>query len=626
MSKLKNNPAQEEAINSLYGQFVIIACPGSGKTTTILRRIHHILENGEVEKPSEIVMLTFTKAAADEMKERYVSMYGSNPGVVFCTIHSFCVALLKKFKGLNPDNIISNNYNMLLEIILNSNQVDKISDVKTFVKAVQMDITVVKNNNLDVNEYEPKCCEDKEYFLSIFNAYETHKDDFGWYDFDDILIMAYDLLKTDEEVYEFARRQYGYIHVDEYQDTNPIQRDIIYEIAGQNGFLTVVGDDDQSIYAFRGARPEIMQDFSKHYTTAKTIYMSTNYRSDKKIIDVASKLIKKNSVRFDKDIMASSEEEGSVSVKSAGTKKDELLLIAGDILSLHNKSKVEYDDIAVLYRNNAQAEALANVLWQLNIPFYSNEDDITNRYNHPIFYDMLSYNVMAHKENYSPEECAKAFYNTIRHPNRFYGNGNDLKYTDSIEEMKKKVYNPNLESWKNENSMDNVESYHRLIKSLKFLPLARVLDTIYTVGGYREYLQYMAEYNNVPFEELEEKWQMYKNDIERNNIKTFEEWENYGKKVTYMLETTKIEKKGVCLSTMHKSKGCEWDNVLIMDCVEKVCPFYKATLTSEIEEERRLFYVAMTRAKHTLNMYYYKPSRQKPGVKPSRFLSEAGLL
>lgn len=618
---MKANAAQERVINEIDGQMIVIACPGSGKTTTLLRRINHMIQDEGIN-PEEILMITFTKAAADEMKERFQEKYDKNAPVTFCTIHSLCMAVLKKFAGFNLECIMANSYPVIMKIIKDDVRHMKIDDLDAFTKDVLSDISMVKNNMEDLNEYQPKCCSDKAFFLDIFNAYEKEKESRGVIDYDDMLVKAYNLMMSERDCLDYLRDKYGYIHVDEYQDTNFVQRDIVYAIAGVNGNVVVVGDDDQSIYAFRGAKPEVMQDFQKHYKNAKAVYMSTNYRSDKKIIQAASHLVSNNHIRFDKDIVSSSSEDGNVSIKRMSGKNESYVQMCIQINQMVSNG-VNPNDIAVLYRINSQSGDIAGLLMQYKIPFYSNEP-IHNRYEDEMFKDIIAYYKMSQGTGNQSD-----FIRTITKPNRFFVNGSKMSHSDSKEKMQQISMKASCESWKIKNSVENIDKYHKLLFCLKFMNPAQFLPMMFTQGKYCEYLKFYADYRNISFDDLKTKWESYENDIKRNDIKTFDEWIKYAERFTAMIRNKQNSKEGVCLSTMHKSKGLEWDNVFIVDCMEGSIPYYKAESVSEMEEERRLFYVAMTRAKHNLNLYCYKSGTNSKNSsslkKESRFLAECQI-
>lgn len=617
---MKANPAQERAIKEVYGQNIIIACPGSGKTTTLLRRISHMVSDEGIQ-PEEILMITFTKAAAAEMKERYEQQHQKGSAICFCTIHSLCSSLLKEFRGFDAANVLEDNFQILYDIISLDTRSESYN-LQQFVKDAAMDISVFKNDMDAGDAYSPKCTNDKDFFFDIYNKYEAQKKNTGMYDYDDLLIQAYEMLRSDADCLGKCREKYGFIHVDEYQDTNFLQRDIIYLLAGQNGNITVVGDDDQSIYGFRGAKPEVMKDFLVHYPCALAIYMSTNYRSDKSIIEAASNLVQYNKKRFPKDIQAFSENEGKISVQMPATRYEMCIHAAADILKLMN-SGCRCNDIAVLFRTNQQAEQMASVCLKYDIPFYGN-DEIPNRYKDDMFYDICAFWHMAcGKKDARSQE---SFVRSMTHTGRFFVDAYafELSHKDSMNQMLKKVSAHNdadLHEIKK-----NLKLRHGFLMTLRFLKPCDALDVIYLQGGYEKYLKDYAVSKNISFEVLKARWDSYKDDIERMHITSFEEWISYAEKLSLKLADMQKNREGVCLSTMHKSKGLEWDNVLILNCMEGSAPFAKAVKQAEIEEERRLFYVAMTRSRHNLKLYGYRASKQNIKAKPSRFLSEAGII
>lgn len=302
------NEEQQKAIETIKGQLILVACPGSGKTTTLLGRIHEMIQQGV---PAEnILMVTFTTAAAGEMKQRFWKKYAEDGMVTFCTIHSFCLATLKKFAHFDAECVLATGdiYEFFFQQLVRHKEiVDKVE----YIKALLLDIAVCKNSMCPLAQFEPNCGE-KELFDELFKAYENWKDALGKIDYDDMLLKAYELMKNDKTCLEWLQERYQYIQIDEFQDTNYLQRDILYLLAGENGNIAVVGDDDQSIYGFRGAKPEIMLKFAEHYPNAVSLHLSTNYRSDRKIIECASNLIHHNKERFDKEFLASHEEEGIV--------------------------------------------------------------------------------------------------------------------------------------------------------------------------------------------------------------------------------------------------------------------------------------------------------------------------
>ena len=406
------NKAQEEAIHTVNKQVLVIACPGSGKTTTLLRRIHYMVTEAGISA-AQILMITFTKAAADEMNKRYVSMYGDNPGVTFATIHSLCFSIVKKYGKKNvsvlSDIEIYNYFNYRVKYL------DQINDKDNFVADVILDISVMKNNMISLSDYEPACTDNKELFASLYTGYEKYKEKESKVDFDDMLVMAKDILDNEPEVLLYLKNRYSYIQVDEYQDTNYIQRDIIYKLAGKEGNLAVVGDDDQSIYMFRGARPEIMLNFSKDYPECKVIHMSTNYRSLKEIIKTADHVVKHNSQRFAKDFYGAREEKGKVFFRNYLNNTSQLGGVLHKVRELLEQG-VKPEQIAILYRTNKESMPFAEYFMREKIPFQCNER-LKSKYHHWIFQDIQAYWKLSRGK-----KDKISFQRILNHPNRyFYG-------------------------------------------------------------------------------------------------------------------------------------------------------------------------------------------------------------
>lgn len=227
---LKKNIAQEKAIQTVNGQMILVACPGSGKTTTLLRRINYMVTERNIN-PLNILMITFTKAAADEMNKRYAKMFGRNPGVTFCTIHSFCLAIIRKF-SLKKYSILSEfeKYTFFRDKIRYNGS---IADKDAFISDMILDISILKNNMLSVSEYSPECTVNKDLFVGLYTDYEEYKEKKGKIDYDDMLLIAKDILLNNTMALQWLRDRYQYIQVDEYQDTNYLQKEIIYQVAGK---------------------------------------------------------------------------------------------------------------------------------------------------------------------------------------------------------------------------------------------------------------------------------------------------------------------------------------------------------------------------------------------------------
>lgn len=590
------NKAQEEAIHTVNKQVLVIACPGSGKTTTLLRRIHYMVTEAGISA-AQILMITFTKAAADEMNKRYVSMYGDNPGVTFATIHSLCFSIVKKYGKKNvsvlSDIEIYNYFNYRVKYL------DQINDKDNFVADVILDISVMKNNMISLSDYEPACTDNKELFASLYTGYEKYKEKESKVDFDDMLVMAKDILDNEPEVLLYLKNRYSYIQVDEYQDTNYIQRDIIYKLAGKEGNLAVVGDDDQSIYMFRGARPEIMLNFSKDYPECKVIHMSTNYRSLKEIIKTADHVVKHNSQRFAKDFYGAREEKGKVFFRNYLNNTSQLGGVLHKVRELLEQG-VKPEQIAILYRTNKESMPFAEYFMREKIPFQCNER-LKSKYHHWIFQDIQAYWKLSRGK-----KDKISFQRILNHPNRyFYGKAfhsvdpNLSSLKQAVWEQKGGVH------WQLQKGLENAETLFQHFKILNTFSKPEVfMNYLYKATGYNDYLKEYAKLRKLDVKELTVVW---------NNLldeaKLYGSWDAWGRYIVAynrQLQQANKSKDGITLSTMHRAKGLEWDYVFIINCVDGTIPHSNAMTPEEIEEERRLFYVAMTRAKDFLYLSAYK--------------------
>ncbi|MCC2254614.1 ATP-dependent helicase [Ruminococcus sp. CLA-AA-H200] len=600
---MQKNEAQEEVINTINGQILVIACPGSGKTTTLLRRINHMVESGI----QNILMITFTAAAAGEMRTRYAANYGNQEGITFSTIHALCFAIIRKFKGFARDDLLTpaETWSFFYDLLKNETQ---INDKQEFISALLNDISVMKNNRIPEGNYKMNCCDDRGLFLKLYWGYESFKKANRKIDYDDMLDIAYSSL--DGECLSWLKEQYQYIQVDEYQDTNYIQRDIIYKLAGDNGNLAVVGDDDQSIYAFRGARPEIMLGFQEHYPDCKIVRMGTNYRSCKEIIHAADHLISHNKTRFDKEFRATRTGRGKVVSYITRSRNTQNILVVQKIKELLHAGE---KDIAILYRTNRQSEAFAALFVEEKIPFFCTEP-IKSRYDHWMYRDIQAYRKIA-EGNAKPYIVAQA----ANHPQRWISkevltNGLDLTY------MLDRANKLRIDEWKKEKQADQIYEFYFAVREFAKRDPAAAIDYLYNRANYKKYIDDYARYRNEDADTLHEIWRQYTKDLIKAG-NDWNKWDQYVRNYEKALKDASSVTDGVVLSTMHKSKGLEWKYVFIVDCVTGFAPFKRAESPDELEEERRLFYVAVTRAKDYLSLFGYK-STGKGQIVPSPYLLE----
>lgn len=594
---LEKNLAQERAIQTINGPVIVISCPGSGKTTTLVRRIKNIVDNGG--NPKRILMITFANSAAKDMQERYVKLYGNNPGVSFMTIHSLCFYILKAELGYTSESLISESQKM--EFLVNQLRGNiYVTDAWEMAKTIATEMSVVRNSYIPLEKYNPSGCE-KELFLKIYKAYEVEKRNSGKIDFDDMLVKCEDLLSSNKAVCEKWGNLFDYIQVDEYQDTNQIQKDIIYHLIKRTRNLCVVGDDDQSLYSWRGADPTIMMTFKRDFEDAIEIDMSTNYRSAQKIIDFADTLIKRNSVRFNKDFISFRGQKGirgDVVFLEGKGKLDEISLVVENIKRLHSEG-FNYKDMAILFRTNKQAEVPAEQLSRNEIPFSSTEK-IKSIYESYIFKDIKAYTELSlgREDRYQSN-----LYMVLNHPNRYLSiqNFRNIPFEREAFLLAIEPLRHSRDSWRFTNAEKDIKSlfdnFGRNVITKETSPkevFERLEDS--QKINYLKHLKNVSQMKNEDYNNELELFNLLKEDALK-----FDSVESWFKHANYMVvKTQELNRKkvddGVKLTTMHKSKGLEWKVVFVIGVEEGVLPSKLSVLDGKVEEERRILYVAMTRA------------------------------
>ena len=596
---LRENPAQEEAIRTIHGPLLIISCPGSGKTTTLVRRIHHMIEEGI--NPKNILMVTFSKPAALGMQAKYESVYGPNPGVMFLTIHALCYKILIYEKVVTKDSVL--NDDEPIEYLTSLIRKKRFEGAYDIAKVAADGISMVKNNYLDPKKLNLPGI-DKALFLEVYEAYEEWKKERGSIDYDDMLLMFLDLLKNNPGLCTKYQGVFRYIQCDEYQDTNFIQRDILYLLAGERKNLCVVGDDDQSIYAFRGAKPEIMLSFEKDFPNAHVIRMGTNYRCASSVVENSARLITHNHARFDKPFVSQRGEDGvmgRVTIRSCATSKEQMQYILREIERLHREG-IPYKEMAVLFRTNLQAEMPVRILSDAKIPYCSTEK-VKTMYESFIFQDLSRYVRLS-----AGLGEGRDFAIVLNHPNRYFKESEfrNAEYSlDGLMQAARYIKDTasSTEFWRWDKAKEYISDWMHSFGpgdvNLDSSP-EDVFNRFISGLGYTRHIKEYSLARNLDQSEYLELLKDLKKDA--LTFSTVGEWfayaEEYIRKVQEELK--KKDQEGVVLSTMHKSKGLEWKAVFLFEADEKKCPHKKAILPAEVEEERRLFYVAMTRAKDYL--------------------------
>lgn len=607
----KLNTAQQKAVCHETGPMLVLAGPGSGKTTVLLCRISRLLERG-LAKPQEILALTFSKAAAEEMKSRFENLNGAS-GVSFGTFHSIFFRILRSRYGWNVEQIFQEEERR--SILRNSIEAEKwdIPDLEEYISQFFSQLSLMNSELEQPNRFTPTGMPVEE-FRKLYRAYEGYKERHEKLDFDDMLTQCYQLLREDAAVREYWQRKYKFILVDEFQDVNQAQFACLQILAEKHQNLFVVGDDDQSIYAFRGARPDFLLHFPTLYPSAKKVTLNTNYRSTERIVNLAERVIGNNEVRFVKNMKGIGEAGDKVTFFLAEDAAKEAAHIAEKIGRLLDEG-VPLTEIAVIYRTNLQGGAFARELYKRGIP-YDLRDNSGNVYEHWVAKDLLAYLLLA--EN---EESDSALRRILNKPKRYIGK-------DLLAEVETMPYTllrsffvcPSLKGWQEE----NLENLRIDLNQIRKRTPYDALKYIRKVIGYDEYLEEFAAYRRTSAQVLQEiadeimetakdcaDVRSFREQLERLSLQMKEQSRKKGQK-----------RNGVALMTMHGAKGLEFRAVFLPSLVEGIVPHEKGMDT--VAEERRLFYVAMTRASEKLCLSAILQRYEKER-KPSRFLAEMGL-
>nr|WP_297396404.1 ATP-dependent helicase [uncultured Peptostreptococcus sp.] len=618
MVKLNKNQAQ--AVAHIDGPCMVLAGPGSGKTRVISQRIVSMVLDHAIP-PTRILAISFTKASSVEMKKRTLG-YGQDKRlkkVSFGTFHSSFFRILRRYAGVGLDDLLVDiDRFKLVKSILKYLKVTNYNDDD--VADLLNEISLVKNELLDYRDYESLSF-DQETFQKAYRIYEDEKKKYGKIDFDDMLIRAYDLLRAEPAILNIVRQVFRYILIDEFQDINKVQFELIRLVAGQEQNVFVVGDEDQSIYGFRGARPDFMLEFDEYFPGAKHIYLDINYRSCENIVDLSASLIKKNKLRHDKMIRAFSKESARISYIYPRDTDDEARLVAGQIFDrIGSQKEASYGDFAVIYRTNRQARAFVDAFMNKRIPFIL-KDAPKTVYDHWVSLDLIAYLRIAMDIGSSGD-----WVRVINKPFRYISKKSLAKAERSVDFFDALLNDEDIKDFQKKNLEDLYED----------LNYVRGLSPQYGISYIRttlDYDRYILEYCHERkiraqqiveiLDEIESAASNYKTilDFFKHIDQVREEVKKSSDKTTGSSLATRAD-EGVVLTTMHSSKGLEFESVYIVGVNEGVIPYQVADEARiDIEEERRLFYVAITRSKKEL-VISSPLKRFGKKVGPSMFLKD----
>ena len=606
------NEAQKKAIAHKEGPALILAGPGSGKTAVITNRVSNLIDQEHIQ-PSHILVITFTKAAAREMKERHLQMRGTKRTfVTFGTFHAVFFSILKHAYHYTAANILreEQRFQFMREIIQKLHL--EYEDENEFIQNLLGEISLIKNTGISLEHYYSKNCGEHE-FRQIYRQDQEHLYHNRLIDFDDMLVYCYELFLQRKDILSAWQRKFQYILIDEFQDINKLQFEIIKLLALPKNNLFVVGDDDQSIYRFRGARPELMLHFKKDYPNATEILLNVNYRSRKSITQASIALINHNEERFSKQIQSFRQDDGRVSFTLFENQWEENRNVIKSIQQ-YQRHGVPFEEIAILFRTNTQPRILMEQLMEYNIPFKT-KDTIPNLYDHWIARDILTYFRLA-----CGSRKRSDFLQVMNRPKRYLSR--DSLMSEKISFSDWEAYYIDLkQDW----LAERVERFkYDLTVMSRITPFAAI-NYLRKSIGYDEYLTEYAQARKINLEDLIETLDSLQNSAK--DYKTYEDWQAhidaYTQECKELARRSQEEPNSISLATMHSAKGLEYSVVFIIDANDGIMPYKKAVLDQELEEERRLFYVGMTRAKDALHIAAVKKINGHE-VDVSPFISEAG--
>ncbi len=606
---VKVNAAQEEAITHRDGPAMVLAGPGSGKTFVIVQRLKYLIEEYGAD-PSSILVITFTKAAAIEMQQRFLKITDSSyPEVSFGTFHSLFYSILRdhrKEAGFYNNIEIADElfkYKLVKDILLNvlknsRENMNKLRliDENEIIKDITSEISRIKNAGLSpssVSDSVPY----KEHFEAIFTGYNAALKSFGKIDFDDMSLICAQLFENRKDIAEQYKSRFKYILIDEYQDINEMQQNNIEAILNDDKNLFVVGDDDQAIYGFRGAKPGIMMEFKDRMgVSVHLINLSVNYRCGKVILDNASLVIRENKMRFKKNIVSGTGTDGYVVARRYKTREAQY-----EAMSIFLSGQNNLNDIGILCRTNSECKTVASFLRQKGI-----KSNLENKADASLYDDEAVLLCLYYLSFSCIENSRALFYKIMNKPLRYISRESAMNELIRKEDVLS-FYRGNRERTK------AVEKLFRDISMIgKMRPSLSVRFIRKEVGIDKLFPNSTG--NLDLFEKMARNFRDSKSFIGSfNEEKEKSDNQSKGKK------KFSNAKDMVNILTLHGSKGLEYKYVWIPDLNEGIIPSRSAIYEPEKEEERRMLYVGMTRAKEVLIMSYICGTKEN-AMLPSRFL------
>ncbi len=588
---------QELAVQMKDGATLLLAVPGSGKTTVIVSRIGYLIHCCDV-LPEHILTLTYNKSAQIDMTKRFSDKFGEELGsrVRFRTIHSFCCYVISLYNrnrknNYNNNNLIPSTESVIRQICINKYKAylgdNDINDIVSQIGYCR---------NMLLSEEEIKKIKiPKIKFYEVYNEYKNHKDMNHFIDFDDQLSIALEILENDKELLDYVQNKFPYISVDEAQDTSFIQHKIIQILTSKYNNIFMVGDEDQSIYGFRAAYPKALLNFEKDYKDAKVMFLETNYRSTSNIVEMSSAFIKQNVNRKEKETKAHSNKKGEIHNITLNN-----MSMQYDYIIKHIVSKNE--EVGILFRNNESALPLIKALIENHIPYHSKEVNYTF-FNHFVLNDIRDYLEFA-RDLSNIHLFGKIYYKLGLYLSKdeYYALKENIKTHETVFDVIPRIKS-NIEKSKVKMMKSD---FQRLIRAHTNRAMTILLDDL----NYSNYLKKKDE-DGFSIASAKQKMKVYQ--LIANDCKFIDSMDEIDKLQFLIKEKEYVSPYSkIILSTVHSSKGLEYDNVVLLDVIDNVFPSKTAVESlhskkcEDYEEEVRLFYVAITRAKNNLSIISYK--------------------
>lgn len=603
--KMTLTPSQKDAVEALHGPICVISCPGSGKTTVTVIRLANLMVKGGVS-PQQILALTFSKASAKDMNDRFKSLFPSLANhVKFATIHSFAFHIIRHFEQISgtryefidtPNQMTHSKRQLLASIYLEKSE-RYLSDDE--YETITGQISLLKNLMIEphqTTEIKKYVENEVELFIQVYKAYEQKKEANFFLDYDDLLTTAYQILIHQAELRTFYQQRYTHIQIDEAQDTSKIQYELIKLVATPRNNLFLVGDDDQSIYAFRGAYPKQLLDFKQTFKDAQIIYLTENFRSSQNIVKMSSTFISHNHDRYPKEIKTPNPPSSVPVLHHFQTEKEQFTYLMEQLKAID-----DLNEVAILYRQNVSAISLIEMLERHQLPFKLQEGKLTF-FTHPIVKDVVAFFHLT----LNPRD-AEAFKRIAK---ILYLSASVVQQTLAQSESPYLDYLTRQVAFKTAFQRDKIRQFKLNLPKLKDLPPKRGIHFILDTLDYESYLTKRGFIKD-------EKERVYTQGLavietlksiasETGDIHEFLNRLSHLYQLSH--QSSQQMMPAINLLTFHASKGLEFNTVFLVDCMDGITPSSSALNQhllheeEEFEEERRLFYVAMTRARHQLQI------------------------